>query len=58
MGTNVLKSVLQPMREERSTGGAIHARWSNVGITKNSITAIKLNTAVFGAGIFTDNSIF
>jgi len=41
-----------------STGGAIHVCWSNVGITKNSITAFEVNTAVFGARIFTNNSTF
>jgi len=51
-GNNTLLS------KSASAGGAIHVRWSNVGITKNSTTAFKLNTAVFGAGIFTDNSTF
>ena len=41
-----------------TTGGGIHARWSNVGIASISNTAFRFNTAVFGAGIFTDNSTF
>ena len=41
-----------------TTGGGIHARWSNVGIVSISNTAFRFNTAVFGAGIFTDNSTF
>ena len=41
-----------------TTGGGIHARWSNVGIVSKSNTAFRFNTAVFGAGIFTDNSTF
>ena len=41
-----------------TTGGGIHSRWSNVGIASISNTAFRFNTAVFGAGIFTDNSTF
>ena len=38
------------------TGGGIHARWSNVSVTERS--KFKKNIAVFGGGIYTDNSTF
>ena len=39
-----------------TTGGGFHARWSSVRITSSS--NITNNVAVFGGGIFTDNSTF
>ena len=39
-----------------TTGGGIHARWSSVRVT-NSCN-LKQNIAVFGGGIYTDNSTF
>ena len=39
-----------------TTGGGIHARWSDVSVT-NSCN-FKRNIAVFGGGVFTDNSTF
>ena len=40
-----------------TTGGGIHARWSNVSVT-NKQFGFKFNMAVFGGGIFSDNSTF
>ena len=39
-----------------TTGGGIHARWSNVRVTNSC--SFKQNIAVFGGGIYTDNSTF
>ena len=39
-----------------TTGAGLHARWSNVRVTERS--KFKKNIAVFGGGIYTDNSIF
>ena len=39
-----------------TTGGGLHARWSNVRITERS--KFEKNIAVFGGGIYTDNSTF
>ena len=39
-----------------TTGGGLHARWSNVRVTERS--KFKKNIAVFGGGIYTDNSTF
>ena len=39
-----------------TTGGAIHARWSKVHFAQSC--DFKYNIAVFGGGIFTDNSTF
>ena len=39
-----------------TTGGGLHARWSNVSVDNNC--SFKCNTAVFAGGIFTDNSTF
>ena len=39
-----------------TTGGGLHARWSNVRDTERS--KFEKNIAVFGGGIYTDNSTF
>ena len=39
-----------------TTGGVLHARWSNVCVTERS--KFEKNIAVFGGGIYTDNSTF
>ena len=39
-----------------TSGGGLHARWSDVSVTERS--KFENNTAVFGGGIFTDNSAF
>ena len=39
-----------------TTGGGLHARWSNVSVANNS--NFTNNSAVFGGGIYTDNSTF
>ena len=39
-----------------TTGGGLHARWSNVRVTERS--KFEKNIAVFGGGIYTDNSTF
>ena len=37
-----------------TSGGGLHARWSDLSVTNNS--NFWYNTAVFGGGIFIDNS--
>ena len=49
-GKNTFKS------NTATTGGGMHARWSNVRVTKRS--KFEKNIAVFGGGIYTDNSTF
>ena len=39
-----------------TTGGGLHARWSNVRVKERS--KFEKNIAVFGGGIYTDNSTF
>ena len=39
-----------------TTGGGIHARWSNVSVTNSC--SFNSNIAVFGGGIYTDNGTF
>ena len=39
-----------------TTGGGIHARWSNIHVTE--WINFEHNTALFGGGVFTDNSTF
>ena len=39
-----------------TSGGGIHARWSYINTADS--TSLKYNVAVFGGGIFTDNSTF
>ena len=49
-GNNTFKS------NTATTGGGLHAHWSNVRITDRS--KFETNIAVFGGGNYTDNSTF